>query len=155
MMKLRFGRVNTRITEKYNGRGDPRDHLLKWTKVWGTKPHPEWVHIFFHTSDTIPMNWYLETELRHSNTEWDVLKEGFLLTFIFEDGFTSIEEALQEIKVVNFRTPTSPMEWTQLDWSTQLHHVLECYNVTVEEEDEDLRNINIQEGEENSKVKGP
>ena len=40
------------------------------------------------------MNWYLETELRHDTTEWDVLKEGFLLTFNFEDGFECIDEAL-------------------------------------------------------------
>jgi len=61
------------------------------------------------------MYWYLEMELCHGNTEWDVLKEGFLLTFSFEDGFTSIDEALQEIKVVIFRMPTEPWEWTQLD----------------------------------------
>jgi len=36
------------------------------------------------------------------------------------------------------------MEWTQPDWSTQLHHALECYNVIGEEEEEELRNINIQ-----------
>lgn len=56
------------------------------------------------------MNWYLETELRHGMGKWDVLKEGFLLTLNFEDGFTSIDEALQEIKVIIFRMPTKPME---------------------------------------------
>jgi len=65
------------------------------------------------------------------------LNEGFLLTFSFEDGFVSIDEALQEIKGVIFRAPTEPMEWVQPDWSTQLWHALECYNVTTKEEDED------------------
>jgi len=48
------------------------------------------------------MNWYLETKLRHGTVEWDVLKEGFLLTLSFEDGFASIDEALQEIKAFIF-----------------------------------------------------
>lgn len=56
MMKLWFGHVSTRMTEKYNGMDDPCDHLEKWTKSWGTEPQPEWVHIFCDTLDTIPMN---------------------------------------------------------------------------------------------------
>jgi len=56
------------------------------------------------------MNWYIESKLRHGTTKWDVLKEGFLLGFSFEDGFPSIDEVLQEIKVVIFRTPKEPME---------------------------------------------
>ena len=64
------------------------------------------------------MNWYLKTELCHGIVEWDVLKEGFLLTFSFEDKFSSIDEALQEIKVVIFRTSKELMEWTEPDWST-------------------------------------
>lgn len=61
------------------------------------------------------MNWYLETELRHGIVEWDVLKEGFLLTFKFEDNFLNINEALQDIKAVIFRTWKEPMEWIQTD----------------------------------------
>ena len=68
MMRLQFGRPNTRLTEKYSGKDDPRDHLEKCTKVWGTEPQLKWVHKFFHTLDTIPMNWYLETELHHGTT---------------------------------------------------------------------------------------
>ena len=30
--------------------------------------------------------------------KWDILRESFLLTFIFEDGFESIDEVLKEIK---------------------------------------------------------
>jgi len=68
--------------------------------AWGEEPQSEWVHIFCHTLDTIPMNLYLEIELRDENTEWDVLKESFLLTFNFEDGFECIDKSLQEIKAV-------------------------------------------------------
>lgn len=94
------------------------------------------------------MKWYLEMELRHGTAEWDVLKEGFLLTFSFEDGSTSIDEALQEIKVVViFSMLKEPMEWIQPNWSTRMCHALEFYYVTTEEEDEDLRNINILEAD--------
>jgi len=101
------------------------------------------------------MNWYLEMELCHGTKGWDVLKEGYLLTFSFEDSFASIDEALQEIKAVIFKTPKEPMEWIQPDWSTQLCHALECYNVVIEEDHEDSRNINIPEVEGHCKVKGP
>ena len=101
------------------------------------------------------MNWYLETELHYGTTKWDILMEGFLLTFYFEDEFVSIDESLQEIKVVIFIMPQEPMEWIQPDWSTQLCHALECYNVTVEEEDEYMRNINIPKAKGHREVKGP
>lgn len=94
MMKLQFGYANTCITEKYTGKDDPHGHLAHWTKSWGEEPQPEWVHIFCHTLGIIPMNWYLETELRHGTMEWDILKESFLLTFSFKDGLECINEAL-------------------------------------------------------------
>ena len=47
------------------------------------------------------------------------------------------------------------MKWTQLDWSTQLYDSLECYNVTTEEGEEYLWNINISEIEGHHKVEGP
>ena len=94
MTRLSFGRPKIQLTEKYDGRNDPRDHLAKFTKVYGTEPQPEWVHLFCYSLDIIPMNWYLETELRHDTAEWDILREGFLMTFSFENGFERIDEAL-------------------------------------------------------------
>lgn len=75
-------------------------------------------------------------------------------TFNFEDGFESIDEALQEVKATILRIPHDPLELIQQDWSTQLRHALECYNMTVEEEDEDPRNINIPEAKGHRKVEG-
>ena len=89
------------------------EHVARWTKAWGEEPQTKWVHIFCHMLDTIPMNRYLETELRHGTTEWDVLKESFLLVFIFEDGFECIDEALQEIKAAIFRIPEECVAWVQ------------------------------------------
>jgi len=119
------------------------NHLAKWTKVYGAKPQPEWVHLLCHTLDVIPMNWYLEMELRHGTEEWEVLKQGFLMTFTFVDGFECIDEALQEVKASIFIIPQDPLDLIQPYWTTQLRHTLECYNVSAEEEDEDPRNINI------------
>lgn len=101
------------------------------------------------------MNWYLEIELRHGTMEWDILREGFFRTFSFEDRFESIVESLQEVKAAIFRIPLDLLELIQLDWSTQLRHALECYNMTAKGEDEDPRNINIPEAEGHYKVEGP
>lgn len=54
-----------------------------------------------------------------------------------------------------FITPVEPIAWVKPDWSTQLCHALECYNVTTEEGEEDPRNINIPESEGQRKVAGP
>ena len=64
--------------------------LAKWTQGYGENPQLEWVHIFYHTLDVIPMNWYIETGVRHGTNEWDILREGFVLTFNFEDGWESM-----------------------------------------------------------------
>lgn len=56
MMKLRFGYANTRMNEKYSGKDGPREHLARWTKAWGEEPQQEWMHIFCHTLDAIPIN---------------------------------------------------------------------------------------------------
>lgn len=89
------------------------------------------------------------------DVEWDVLKETFLLTFSFEDGFECIDDALQEIKVVIFRIPKELIEWVQPDWGMQLCHALECYNVTTEDGKEDPRNIHILDSEGQRKVEEP
>lgn len=86
--------------------------------------------------------------------EWDILTWGFLMTFSFEDGFECIDEALQEVKAVSFTILMDPLDLIQLDQTTQLHHALEYYNVTTEEEDEDLKNINILETKGHCEVEG-
>jgi len=56
------------------------------------------------------MNWYIETELHHGIGEWDILREGFMMTFSFEDGFDDIEEVVQEVKATIFRIPQNPLD---------------------------------------------
>jgi hypothetical protein len=88
----------------------------------------------------------LETELCHAIGEWDILCEGFIMTFNFEIGFDCINQAPQEFKEAIFRIPQVPLDLIQPDWTTRLSDTLECYNGTAEEEDEDPKNINIPEG---------
>ena len=57
------------------------------------------------------MNWYVETKLRHGTGEWDILREGFLLTFTFEDRWWDIvDDALQAVKATIFKIPQEPIE---------------------------------------------
>lgn len=100
------------------------------------------------------MNQYLETELRHGTCEWDILYKRFIMMFSFKDGFDCIDEALKEVKVVIFRILQDPLDLIQLYWTTQLSHALECYNVTVEEEDEDPPKINIPKTKGHHEVEG-
>ena len=126
-MRLRFGKPQMRLKDEYDGWDDPRAHLAKWTKVYGEEPQPEWVHLFCHTLDIIPLNWYTETELRHGTNEWDILREGFLLTFTFEDRWgDTIDDVLQAAKEAIFKIPQEPMEVLQPEWATQLSYILEC-----------------------------
>ena len=84
------------------------------------------------------MNWYTEMELCHGTSEWDVLRKGFLLNFTFEDHWwDTIDNALQEVKAAILKIPEELMEELQPEWVTQLSCTLECYNVNVEENNED------------------
>lgn len=69
MMRLRFGHSKVWLAEKHDGINYPCDHLAKWTKVYGIELQRGWVHIFCHTVDIIPMNWYLETDVHHGTVE--------------------------------------------------------------------------------------
>lgn len=81
------------------------------------------------------MNWYLEIELRHGTVNWADLVEGFILTFSFEYDCPCIELSLQTIREKIFGNATS-LTWKQPNWTAQLRHALECYNI-ITEEDED------------------
>ena len=77
------------------------------------------------------------------------------MTLRFENGFECFDEVLQEVKATIFRISQDPLDWIQPDWTIQLRHVLECYNVTTEEEEEDPRNVNIPKTKVHREVEGP
>lgn len=77
------------------------------------------------------------------------------MTFSFEYSFECINEALQEVNTMIFIILQDPLDLIQPDWTTQMCHTLEWYNVTTEEEDKDSRNIRIWEIEGHREVEGP
>jgi len=91
-----------RLIDKYDGQNDSHANMVKWMQAYGEKPQPKWVHLFYHTLDVIPMNWYVEIELHHGIGEWNILREGFMMTY-------SIDEALQEVKATIFRILQDPL----------------------------------------------
>lgn len=101
------------------------------------------------------MNWYLEIEIFHGTIECGILMKISLLNFSFEDGFECVDEALQEIKTTIFRILEELVEWVQPDQSTQLHHALDCYNLTTKEEEyDDTNKFNILESQGQQEVEG-
>ena len=84
-------------------------HLNRWVQAYGEEPQPKWVHLFYHTLDVIPRNWYTEIDLRHGTTEWDMFHEGFLSTFLFEDQWMdTMDDQLQVVKATIFKIPLEP-----------------------------------------------
>ena len=63
-MKIRFGETSEYVSGQYNGMNDPREHILTCGYVWNELPREAWPHMFIHTLDIIPKNWYIQLELR-------------------------------------------------------------------------------------------
>ena len=61
----------------YDGQTNPRIHVVACVKAWKHTKVDEWVHLFVHTLDPIPKNWYTETELHRGTKTWSLLIEGF------------------------------------------------------------------------------
>lgn len=91
-------------------------HLTRWLQAYGEESQLEWVHLFYHTMDVISRNWYTEIELRHRTGEWDILREGFLSAFLFEDQWMdTVDDVLQVVKATTFKIPLEPKEIVQPD----------------------------------------
>ena len=79
------------VPRKYTGESDPRSHIQTCERNWSDIPEDEWVHRFIHTLDTVPRNWYTETELRKGTTTWPLMIDSFLLTFAFESEYLGVD----------------------------------------------------------------
>lgn len=66
-----------------------------------------------------------------------------------------VDNAFQFVKTAIFKIPLEPEEIVQLEWSHQLSQALEFYNVHVDDDEDDTRNINIPETKGSPKVCGP
>ena len=129
LMAIRFSVDREYVQQKYTGENDPRAHIQTCEQNWSDILEDEWVHIFIHTLDTIPRNWYTETELRKGTTTWPLMTDSFLLTFAFESEHPSVAQALDVIKTKIFEDHTVSVP-VQPEWITQLEEALECYNFT-------------------------
>lgn len=67
----------------------------------------------------------------------------------------TIDNAFQVGKAAIFKVPLELEEIVPPDWSCQLSQALECYNVQIEDDEDDPRNINIPETEGSREVRGP
>ena len=75
----RFGEDVEAMNYRYDGQIDPRVHIQSCVKAWKHCSVDEWVHLFVHTLDTNPRNWYIETELRNGTQNRSLLIDGFTL----------------------------------------------------------------------------
>ena len=75
------------------------DHIFRRVNGIGrTFSRMNFIHQFIHTLDTVPRNWYTETELRKGTTTWPLMIDSFLLTFAFESEYPGVDQDLQVIK---------------------------------------------------------
>jgi len=135
--------------QKYTGESDPIGHMERCMTLWRLVPEIEWSHIFIHTLDTTLKNWYLELEMHKDTTIWEELTQRFEISFTFEHESPSIDTTLKEIQTKIFleveMMEIVPICSDHKDKMT-VKKILECYNVTKEEyEEEDLRNVKIPE----------
>ena len=72
---------------RYDGQTDPRIHIEACVKAWQNWNADERVHMFVHTLDIIPKNWYTKTELCRGTESWSLSTEGFKLTFGFDSEY--------------------------------------------------------------------
>ena len=141
-MVIIFSNNKEPLQQKYTEESDPGSHIDICEQSWLDIPEDEWVHLFIHTLDTVPRNWYTETELRRGTITWPLIIDKFLLTFTFESEYPSIDHALDVIKTKIFDDCTQSVS-VQSDWAIQLEHAVECYYFAAEPDDEDENPCNI------------
>ena len=62
-LEIRFGEGVPYVGKKYNGLTSHVGHLTICTTTCGNTPKKEWVHMFIHTLETIPRNWYRSLDI--------------------------------------------------------------------------------------------
>lgn len=56
----------------------------------------------------MPINWYLQAELRLLTTDWAGMTQNFVTTFLFESEHPTVDQALQIIRQKVFEGVTTP-----------------------------------------------
>jgi hypothetical protein len=113
------------------------------------------VHKFINTLDTIPINWYLQAELRLITAYWEGMTQNFVTTFLFESQYPSVDQESQIVRQKLFEEASSlPLEQEKNEWIAPLQKLEGCYNINVDEDD-DPRKVNIVETKGQRDVEGP
>jgi hypothetical protein len=104
-------------------------------------------------------NWYLELEMHREIMNYDMLTQRFKVAFTFENESPLIDAVLQNIKT-NIFLKGGPMEVVYMcsthRASLKVHKLLEFYNVSQEDQDEeDPRDIQVLEIEGECTIEGP
>ena len=95
--------------------------------------------------DTIPINWYLQVELRLITTDWEGMTQNFVTTFLFEIQYPSVDQVLQIVRQKVFEEELIfPLEQEEDESPVPLQKLQGCYNINADE-DNDPRKVNINE----------
>ena len=151
LFMIRFGTDTKGMDSLYDGVTCPTPHIRACEEAWKDRSNDEWVHLFVHTLDSSPRHWYTETKLCHGTEKWHTLRHNLYLTFD-QSEYPSVDDSLELVcmKIVEDPLPIC----IQPDWIAQIENAIECYNFTIDEDD-DPRNINIPEFEGSRAVVGP
>jgi hypothetical protein len=147
-MPIRFGENHTgNKQQKYDRLGTPVEHLEACQTLWKMTPPEESSHHFIHTLEGIPVNWYMNHEMRKGTKTWVTLQHNFTITFSFDHENPNIDVALKRIRNIIF------IEEPEVETITNVHQrnkktvkdLLSCYHVQEEAPDEyDLSDIQIE-----------
>ena len=133
LLLIRFGADIGGIESLYDRVLGPTPHIRSYEEAWKDRSKDEWVHLFVHTLDSSPRYWYAETELRQGTENWQTLRENLYLTFDRSE-YPSVDDALE---LLHIRIADDPLPISiQTHWTTQIENAKECYNFSIEEDDD-------------------
>jgi hypothetical protein len=87
-------------------------------------------------------------------TSYCTITQNFVVTFLFEIQYPTVDQALQVVRHKFFEeTPSLPVEQEEDEGTEPLQKLPGCYNMNVNEDD-DPRNVNIAETKGQRDVEG-
>jgi hypothetical protein len=127
-----------KYVEKYDGMGQPREHVDICITQWILVPPEEWPHHFIHTLEGIPRNWYTELELRRETANWEEMQQNFVITFAFEHENPEIDTTLKLVRDRIFEEPEVEIVTTYQNQKRQtVRQLLHCYHVAEDDPTEE------------------
>ena len=102
-----------------------------------------------------PPGWRHGVKGRMGLPVWEILKDEFVGTFSLVGGTEALDEALQDIDALVFDESHPCAAQGAPTWETQMQDIVNCHNLSMEECDEDPRNVSIPELEGEGTVGRP